>query len=225
MNVRVVWLWSDLARALTSRVSERAPVGKTWLCNVSTVINSPGLQHFTYVSASPPPPAAVPPLSLHRNPPPIGFYLRPHSAGFVFSQRAVVPAYLKWMVLPRSGSAACYDDCKYGSTVPGGYTICTCSFCIWIWVKIPNLSLASLSPLFLVLPFSTTPQSFFCRGGGLKQVCLSSVYSMCPLCPHAPPRVPLGLSPAECALCRRWELLMSLCTYLWNTCDSCHLPL
>lgn len=68
------------------------------------------------------------------------------------------------------------------------------------------------------------PSALFSVKGGLKkQVCLSSVYSMCPLCPHAP-RVPWTV-PAECALCRRWELLMSLCTYLWNTCDSYHWPL
>lgn len=135
------------------------------------------------------------------------------------------------MVLPWSGSAACYDHCKYGSTVPGGYTICTCSFVFEYESKPthPTPVLLLLPPLLpsLVLLSSLSPPSsigpFFCKRGVKKQVCLSSVYSMCPLCPHAP-RVPWTV-PAECALCRRWELLMSLCTYLWNTCDSYHWPL
>lgn len=134
------------------------------------------------------------------------------------------------MVLPWSGSAACYDHCKYGSTVPGGYTICTCSFVFEYKSNPPPIllllwSLLS-SPLSSSFPLCLLhhPSALFSVKGGLKkQVCLSSVYSMCPLCPHAP-RVPWTV-PAECALCRRWELLMSLCTYLWNTCDSYHWPL
>lgn len=101
-------------RELDLWVSECALIGKTWLCSSRQwlILQAAALHACVCESHAPPPPHPL-------------FHLRPHS---IFSQWALVPAYLKWMVLPWSGSAACYDDCKYGSTVPGGYTICTCSF-------------------------------------------------------------------------------------------------
>lgn len=153
------------------------------------MINPPGCSTPSMCLRAPLPPKPPPPLLPRHSQTPLVFIS--DLIGFVFSRRALVPAYLKRMVLPWSGSAACYDDCKYGSTVPGGYTICTCSFVFEYESKIPNFFLPSSRPLRLLLP----PRSFFCRG--LKQVCLSSVYSMCPLCPHAP-RVP---SDCPCWVC------------------------
>lgn len=159
-----------------------------------TVINSPGCSTPCMCLHAP---ATIPCLSDST-----GFYLKPRSAGFVSSQRALVPAYLEWMVLPWSGSAACHDHCKYRNTVPGGSTICTCFFVSEYDSQSPPFPYLSLFPF--PIPFPVTLRSSFLLGvGGVKQVCLSSVYSMCPLCPHAP-CVPWTV-PAECALCRRWE--------------------
>lgn len=146
MNVRVsvsVFLFEcgESWRQLSPRVSESALIGKTWLCTSRQWL-IPQAAAGMCLRALPPPShrrrflATIPCLSDS-----IGFYVRPHSAGLVFSQWALVPAYLKWMVLPWSGSAACYDDCKYGSTVPGGYTICTCSFVFEYKSKCPPYAL------------------------------------------------------------------------------------
>lgn len=101
------------------------------------------------------------------------------------------------MVLPWSGSAACYDHCKYGSTVPGGYTICTCSFVFEYKSNPPPPHPCPSSPLVppllpsLVLLSSLSPPSsispFFCKRGvkktGVFELSVQYVSSLSPCSP------------------------------------------
>ncbi|KAG7502435.1 hypothetical protein JOB18_019780 [Solea senegalensis] len=98
-------------------------------------------------------------------PPPLLFLASPF--GFLFSflllrlcfphNTALVPAYLQM-------NGSCHGvvpppvpmDCKYGSTVPGGYTICTCSFVFEYESKSPHPPLP-LSDSFLPLSVSYMP--------------------------------------------------------------------
>lgn len=92
------------------------------------------------------------------------------------------------MVLPWNGSAVCCDNCKYGSTVPGGYTICTCSF-VFEYVEIPS----TLFPHLLSSLLCHHHASVLFSVGGKTGVFELSVQYVFPLSPIFP-----GLTPAVC---------------------------
>lgn len=171
-------------------------MNKSWLCTSPQWLIS--LASALCACVCKPPPVSLHPHSMATVPclsHSAGFYLNPPpphpSAGFVSSQQVLVPAYLKWMVLPWRGFAACYDHCKYWSTVPEGYTICTCSFVFEYESNPPTL----LSPLLSSPPRLHHVTSVLFLLSGLKQVCWSSVYIACSLCPHD---TPTPLYPLDC---------------------------
>lgn len=80
----------------------------------------------------------------------LSFYLQP-----VKRRRCFLPAKNVYLRISCHGAVLLpvNDHCKYWCTVPGGYTVCTCSFCIWIWVWTHSpVRLLHQTSVFLVLP-------------------------------------------------------------------------
>lgn len=205
-------------RELSCRVSECALIAKTWLCSSRQWLIPQAAALHACVCTPPLPPQIPAPqapsvfisdlvaLALFSHSEPLYLYI---SNGWSCHGVVLLP-----VTMTVNMGAQCLEAIRFVHVL----------LYLNMSLNPPNHPLAphppTAPPLF-VLPLCLLCHAFFCKG--VKQVCLSSVYSMCPLCPHAP-CVPWTF-PAEFASCRRWELLMSLCTYLWNTCDSCHLPL